>query len=82
MELKDYTTEQLREELKRRAEIKKQEHLNVDRCRNCKHLIVEEKKWWVCLTCGVRTYFRKGREYHYMVKLSTKACDKYERKEE
>lgn len=38
MELKDYTTEELKAELKRRSEEKKTERNKVKRCRMCKHL--------------------------------------------
>lgn len=37
MELKDYTTEQLRAELKRRSDEIKAEKAKVKRCRMCKH---------------------------------------------
>ena len=37
MELKDYTTEQLRAELKRRSDELKAEKAKVKRCRMCKH---------------------------------------------
>lgn len=37
MELKDYTTEELKAELKRRSEEKKAEMNKVKRCRMCKH---------------------------------------------
>ena len=37
MELKDYTTEELRAELKRRNDLAKAEKAKVKRCRMCKH---------------------------------------------
>lgn len=37
MELKDYTTEELKAELKRRSEEKKAERNKIKRCRMCKH---------------------------------------------
>lgn len=37
MELKDYTTEQLRAEIKRRSDELKAEKAKVKRCRMCKH---------------------------------------------
>lgn len=37
MELKDYTTEELKAELKRRSEELKAEKAKVKRCRMCKH---------------------------------------------
>lgn len=82
MELKDYTTEQLKAELKRRYEAKKQESLSVPRCRNCKHFVEEQMNWWVKQTCSVRTFIQKGKEHHYIVKPSNKACNQYERKED
>ena len=84
MELKDYTTEELRAELKRRAEIsrakKAEEMKTARRCRNCKHC-VPNRTWVKTYLCMARTW---GKKYptHYTVSLSTKACDKFERKEE
>lgn len=37
MELQDYTTEELKSELKRRYELVKQEREKVNRCRKCKY---------------------------------------------
>ena len=37
MELKDYSTEELRAELKRRNDLAKAEKAKVKRCRMCKH---------------------------------------------
>lgn len=37
MELKDYSTEELRAELKRRSDLAKTEKAKVKRCRMCKH---------------------------------------------
>lgn len=81
MKLEDYTTEQLKSELKRRAEVARKEKMSVSRCRNCKHLLIREKNWYTFYECSIRTYSMKGHEYNYSVKLSQKACDKYERKE-
>lgn len=43
MELKDYTTEELKAELKRRAEVRKAEKAKdmktAKRCRNCKYCV-------------------------------------------
>ena len=57
MELKDYTTEQLKAELKRRAELAKsqkaEEMKNYQRCRNCKQGNMKEEKWIRrCPECG------------------------------
>lgn len=43
MELQDYTTEELKAELKRRAEAKRVKQQSVNRCRMCKH--------WGEITC-------------------------------
>lgn len=81
MELKDYTTEELKAELKRRVEIKKaqkaEELKTALRCRNCKHCA----KNIIGYKCAIRTY---GKTYkrNYCVSLSTKACDLFERKDE
>lgn len=78
MELKDYTTEELRSEIKRRNELAKEAKKQEPRCRNCKHITKHPICTWVYL-CGVRTY---GKTYkrNYCVKLYTKACDKFESK--
>lgn len=78
MELKDYTTEELRNELKRRAAIRREEDSKKPRCRNCKHF-VEDPRYKYFNTCGIRTYTRKGRDIHYSVKSSNN-CDKFELK--
>lgn len=83
MELKDYTTEELRAEIKRRAEIsraqKAEEMKTAKRCRNCKHC-TPNPNWNRMYFCMARMW---GKTYprHYVVNLSTKACDKFERKE-
>lgn len=84
MELKDYTTEELKEELKRRTELARQqkaeEMKTALRCRNCKHCVHHPTSWMNMYLCEARTW---GKTYprHYCVKLSNKACDKFERKE-
>lgn len=88
MELKDYTTEQLKAELKRRVEEKKalkaEEMRTALRCRNCKHCVPNPNipSWCrgnYCI-CNVRTWGKKQR--HYATRPSTKACELFERKEE
>ena len=78
MDLKDYTTEELRNELKRRAAIKREEDSKKPRCRNCKHFI-QDPHFKFFYTCDVRTFMRKGKEIHYSVKPSH-TCDKFELK--
>ena len=80
MGLEEYTTEQLREEIKRRNEILKQEKLKEKRCRNCVHFDVDTSKGFKIITCAARTFTMKGREWHYSVRACNKACDKYENK--
>lgn len=79
MELKDYTTEELRAEIKRRYELEKEAKKKEPRCRNCKHLMNHPHVRGMYL-CGARTW---GKTYtrHYCVKLCTKACDKFELKD-
>lgn len=88
MELKDYTTEQLKAELKRRVELAKaqkaEEMKTAKRCRNCKHCMPNPNvpSWCrgnYCI-CNVRTWGKDQR--HYAIKSSNKACDKFKRKEE
>ena len=78
MKLKDYTTEELRAEIKRRNELAKEAKKQEPRCKNCKHLI-NNSNWAKLYLCEARTW---GKTYtrHYCVKLWTKACDKFESK--
>lgn len=78
MELKDYTTEELRNELKRRAAIKREEDSEKPRCRNCKHFM-QHPRFEHFHNCAVRTFIRKGIKIHYSVKPSH-TCDKFEHK--
>lgn len=86
MELKDYTTEQLKAELKRRVELAKaqkaEEMKTAKRCRNCKHC--QEHKisnWTMGYNCKARTW-GKNIPRHYATMASQKACELFERKEE
>lgn len=87
MELKDYTTEELKAELKRRVELKKaqkaEEMKTAKRCRNCKHCEPVLMPWGQLhyFQCMARTW---GKKYprHYTVSPSRPACDKFERKED
>lgn len=84
MELKDYTTEELKTELKRRAELAKaqraEEIKTAMRCRNCKHC-APNPRWNYKKICLARTW---GKKYprNYTVSPSKQACEKFERKEE
>lgn len=81
MELKDYTTEQLKAELKRRSELKRaqkaEEMNNAVQCRNCKFFMTRPDIFSFYY-CEVRTWGKYNR--HYCVKPHTKGCDKFERK--
>lgn len=83
MELKDYTIEELRAELKRRNELikaqKNEEMKNALRCRNCKHCVHSSISWINAYLCNARTW-GKAIKRNYVVKLYQKACDKFERK--
>lgn len=78
MELKDYTIEELRNEIKRRNELVKEAKKQEPRCRNCEHLMNHPQVRNMYL-CAARTW---GKTYtrHYCVKLCTKACDKFKNK--
>lgn len=84
MELKDYTEEQLKAELKRRVELRKaqkaEEMKTAKRCRNCKHC-VSNSNWRRTYMCMIRTW-GKNHPRNYNVALSKPACDKFERKED
>ena len=79
MELKDYTTEELKAELKRRKAQKAETMENALKCRNCKHCVHHPSPYVHTRLCEARTW---GKTYprHYCVKPYTKACDKFELK--
>lgn len=83
MELKDYTEEQLKAELKRRVELRKaqkaEEVKTAKRCRNCKHC-VPNPRWERMHICMARTWGKKY-PHHYSVSLSKPACELFEQKE-
>ena len=82
MILKDYSTEELKAELKRRAELRKaqkaEEMKTAKRCRNCKHCVIN-LRWTRQHLCMARTW---GKEHprHYVVPTSKPACELFERK--
>lgn len=83
MELRYYTTEQLKAELKRRVEEKRakkaEEMRTALRCRNCKHCTKHPRGYDLYL-CAVRTWGKKIVR-NYCVKPSQKACELFERNE-
>lgn len=84
MELKDYTTEEIKAELKRRSIIEKEkreeEKKNTLRCRNCKHCI-PNPHFTEMYNCSIRTW-GKTIVRNYVVRPCAKACDKFEQKGE
>ena len=88
MTLQDYTTEELRAELKRRNEIIKAEKANVLRCRMCKHW--GAINYWGnpinYTTIGdnrsCKFFKTKNGKYYRCHRASELACENFERKEE
>lgn len=80
MELNEYTTEELRAELRRRYAEKKAADALKPRCRNCANVILDGPYLGLWGRCRVRTYVRKGRTYNYCVSPSGH-CEKFKTKE-
>ena len=93
MELKDYSTEELKAELKRRSDLAKAEKAKVKRCRMCKHWgkitywgedLSSEKHEWLkrvnCSKCCIFFKTKNGKNYrsHSPYQL---ACEHFEEKE-
>lgn len=84
--LESFSTEELKAEIKRRAEIarakKAEEMKNALRCRNCKHCVsVPISSWSNSYECMARTWGKKHPR-HYTISPSKRACELFERKEE
>ena len=92
MELKDYTTEELRAELKKRNAEEKAKRESILRCRMCKHW--GEINYWgdplirTIVPHGYRAtlcceFFKtKSGKYYRCHKASQLACENFERKED
>lgn len=80
MELKDYTTEELKAELKRRAEEKRKEDAEKPKCKNCKHCM-SDPRFHMFFRCSVNTYKQKGHVQGYCIRPSDH-CDKFEKGDE
>lgn len=86
MELKDYTTEELRAELKKRAAEEKAKKASVLRCRMCKHWGAVDywgrplnHDWGDNRSC---VFFKtKNGKYCRCHRASQPACEHFERKE-
>ncbi len=76
MELKDYTTDELREELKRRVAIAKEqkalEREQAEVCRNCKNCFIQKPLGITFYYCGAKTYTQKGITRNYVVNEGSK----------
>ena len=77
MKLEEYSTEELKAELKRRWKLKKEEKNKVPRCRTCVHRRQHPNGWNIWL-CSARTWGKKIVR-NYVISLSNKACDLYEK---
>ena len=87
MELKDYTTEELRVELKRRNAEEKAKKESVLRCRMCKHW--GKISYWgrpsndtVSNSHSCEFFKTKNGKYYRCHSASQPACEHFERKEE
>ena len=88
MELKDYTTEELRAELKRRNAEEKAKKASVLRCRMCKHW--GEVSYWglsadyhyVRESRSCKFFKTNNGKYYRCHRASQPACEHFERKEE
>lgn len=76
--LNDYTTEELRAELKRRWQLEQEEKKKVLRCRSCVHCKQHPSGLKMYL-CDARTWGKKVVR-NYVINLSNKACDLFENK--
>ena len=86
MELKDYTTEELRAELKKRNAKEKAKKASILRCRMCKHW--GEIDYWgdppiynVGYTRCCKFWKTKNGKYYRCHSASELACEHFERKE-
>ena len=82
--LSEFSTEELKNEIKRRNQLKKAEREFVPRCRNCEYAEVNPRLGLPFYLCSARTYKYKklGIERNYVIKPYQKACDLYKRKTE
>lgn len=78
MNLKDFTDEELRAELKRRSDEKKAENAKALRCRNCVHIF--QPCEYSSYKCKARGYMLRGYAQNYVVSPSRKACEHFKLK--
>ena len=87
MELKDYTTEELRAELKKRNAEEKAKKASVLRCKMCKHWGAIDywgnpKNYLLRDKNSCKFFKTKNGKYYRCHKASQLACENFERKEE
>ena len=87
MELKDYTTEELKAELKKRNAEEKAKKTSILRCRMCKHWgEIDYQGYPTNYTfgnnCSCRFFKTKNGKYYRCHSASELACEHFERKEE
>ena len=91
MELKDYTTEELRAELKRRYAEEKAKKASILRCRMCKHWgeigywgnpIIVNHIYTYRDNRSCRFFKTKNGKYYRCHRASQLACENFERREE
>lgn len=88
MTLQNYTTEELRAELKRRAAQKKAEREKIDRCRHCKHYgridhdgrEIDDEKISYYPSSSCKFFKTKNGKYFRCHTPSQLACEHFERK--
>ena len=93
MDLKDYSTEELKAELKRRSDLAKAEKAEVKRCRMCKHCgeinyfgeyLSSEKYEWITRfnfsKCCIFFKTKNGKNYRCHSPYQ-RACEHFEEKE-
>jgi len=86
MKLKDYTTKELHEELKRRElfvrKRKIRERIYIPICKKCKYCIIQKNSNVTLYYCGLKTYtLKNGKTSNYLINFSTECrFNKFEHK--
>ena len=81
MSLQDYTTEELRAELKRRSDLAKAEKAKVKRCRMCKHWGEVDYfgiSYFFTPSTSCRFHKTKNGKYYSRHAPSQRACEHFE----
>ena len=81
MNIEDFTTEELKSELKRRSELKRAERESIPRCKSCKFMIYKDD-YELFPLCEKQTIYIKKykRESFKRINKYAQACSMYERK--